>query len=63
VELSQKLLYVIFSDADSVKKLAEHVQVISEMLGYCSQSYFAEMFRKVAGMTPNEYRMKIVGSE
>ncbi len=35
---------------------AQTIQDISEQLGFCSQSYFAETFRKFAGVTPCEYR-------
>lgn len=37
-------------------KTTETVQEIGERLRFCSQSYFAETFRKEAGMTPTEYR-------
>lgn len=29
---------------------------ISELVGFCSQSYFGEVFRKTVGMTPRAYR-------
>jgi AraC-like DNA-binding protein len=31
---------------------------ISQMVGFCSQSYFGEMFRALAGMTPRGYRQR-----
>ncbi|MDO5143956.1 MAG: AraC family transcriptional regulator [bacterium] len=34
----------------------DDVQTVSEKLGFCSQSYFAEHFRRRFGVTPTEYR-------
>lgn len=34
------------------------IQEISEMLSFGTQSYFAETFHKITGMTPGEYRSK-----
>lgn len=34
------------------------VQEISEQLQFCSQSYFADHFRKLFGITPTEYRQQ-----
>lgn len=34
------------------------IQNISERLGFCSCSYFSEIFRKTVGCTPTEYRNK-----
>lgn len=31
---------------------------ISQVVGFCSQSYFGETFRDLAGMTPREYRQR-----
>ena len=31
---------------------------ISQQVGFCSQSYFGEMFRALAGMTPRTYRQR-----
>lgn len=31
---------------------------ISQLVGFCSQSYFGEMFRALAGMTPRAYRQR-----
>lgn len=36
----------------------EDVQEISERLQFCSQSYFADHFRKLFGVTPTEYRQQ-----
>lgn len=36
------------------------VQDIGDRLRFCSQSYFADTFRKVEGISPSEYRMKAV---
>lgn len=35
------------------------IQNISEALGFGSQSYFGELFRKETGMTPSEYRANL----
>ncbi len=35
-----------------------NIQDISETLNFCSQSYFAEAFRKITGYTPGDYRTK-----
>ena len=32
---------------------------ISQMVGYDDQSYFTKVFRRIAGMSPNEYRKKV----
>lgn len=34
------------------------VQEISDRLHFCSRSYFSEVFREIAGMTPVEYRRR-----
>lgn len=34
----------------------DDVQNISERLQFCSQSYFADHFRRYFGVTPTEYR-------
>jgi AraC-like DNA-binding protein len=34
---------------------------ISQLVGFCSQSYFGEMFRDLAGMTPRAYRQRFRG--
>jgi len=31
---------------------------ITEQVGYSHTSYFASVFKKYVGMTPNEYRMR-----
>lgn len=31
---------------------------ISELVGFCTQSYFGEIFRDLAGMTPRAYRLR-----
>jgi transcriptional regulator GlxA family with amidase domain len=31
---------------------------ISQLVGFCSQSYFGETFRDLAGMTPRAYRQR-----
>lgn len=36
----------------------EDVQEISERLQFCSQSYFADHFRRLFGVTPTEYRQQ-----
>lgn len=36
----------------------QDVQEISERLQFCSQSYFADHFRKLFGVTPTEYRQQ-----
>ena len=45
---------------DEAKRLLEHtdrpISAISEALAYSSQSYFQNVFKKVTGMTPNEFR-------
>ena len=37
-----------------------HVSIaeISQMVGFCSQSYFGEVFRTLTGMTPGTYRRR-----
>ena len=37
----------------------DDVQSIGERLGFCSQSYFAEHFRKQFGLPPTEYRKSV----
>lgn len=39
-----------------LKTETSSIQDISEALNFCSQSYFAEAFQKITGMTPGEYR-------
>lgn len=39
-------------------KTTKSVQEIGEQLRFCSQSYFAETFRRQVGMTPTEYRTR-----
>lgn len=34
------------------------IQDISEMLGYSAQSYFGDVFRKLHGISPSEFRMR-----
>ena len=31
---------------------------ISQLVGFCSQSYFGEVFRSIVGMTPRVYRQR-----
>lgn len=35
---------------------------ISQMVGYDDQSYFTKVFRRIEGMSPNEYRKKVCAS-
>lgn len=39
-----------------LKTETSSIQDISEALNFCSQSYFAETFQKITGMTPGAYR-------
>lgn len=54
--------YVTAVKMDEAKRLLEVTKKtpaeIAEMLGYSSQSYFQCVFKKVAGVTPGEYRKK-----
>lgn len=38
----------------------ESIQDISDRVGFCNPSYFAEQFRKYTGLTPGEYRKRYV---
>jgi len=49
VEQAQKLL------AQSEDSMAS----ISQQVGFCDQSYFGTVFRKIAGMTPASYRRQV----
>jgi two-component system, response regulator YesN len=50
---------------DNAKKLLKNpalkIYEISERIGFSDIAYFSRMFKKVAGMTPNEYRKSILG--
>ncbi len=35
---------------------------ISQLVGFCSQSHFGQVFRKLIGETPNEYRARLTGA-
>ncbi|WP_425357410.1 helix-turn-helix domain-containing protein [Mahella australiensis] len=35
----------------------QSVQNISDSLNFCSRSYFADVFQKIVGTSPNEYRV------
>ena len=52
--------YVYSTKVERAKDLlvagTDHVNMVSEMLGFGSPSYFCEVFREFTGMTPGEYR-------
>lgn len=52
--------YMISCRIEEAKQLLKNddyaLSMISRMLGFSSPSYFSQSFRKIAGMTPNEYR-------
>lgn len=52
--------YVIARRIEEAKQLLKNddytVSFISQMLGFSSQSYFSQIFKKTVGLTPNEYR-------
>lgn len=54
--------YVTAVKMDEAKRLLDVTKKtsaeIAEVLGYSSQSYFQSVFKKVAGVTPGEYRKK-----
>ena len=35
---------------------------ISQLVGFCSQSHFGQVFRRLIGETPNEYRARLNGA-
>lgn len=41
-----------------LRSTKQSIQDISESLGFCSQSYFSETFRKITGEAPSVYRQK-----
>lgn len=41
-----------------LRSTGEDVQDISEKLQFCSQSYFADSFRRLFGISPTEYRQQ-----
>ncbi|MDF2942566.1 MAG: hypothetical protein K0S01_1424 [Herbinix sp.] len=47
---------------DEAKKLLDNsdysICEIGEMLGFCSGAYFSNVFKKLAGLSPKNYRMK-----
>lgn len=51
MEQAQKLL----------SKRRVKVQEVSEALGYNTPSYFAHLFKKVTGLTPNEFHDQAAG--
>lgn len=42
-----------------LKDVAINVKEISELVGYRDSNYFAKVFKRVAGVTPSEYRMML----
>lgn len=54
--------YIKFAKVERAKLLLvtteETIQEISERLGYCSRSYFGEVFSQITGLSPVEYRDK-----
>lgn len=56
--------YVTAVKMDEAKRLLDVTKKasaeIAEVLGYSSQSYFQSVFKKVAGVTPGEYRRKSI---
>ena len=59
MNLTEYIHYIKISEA---KHLLTHTDksllIISNYLGYSSQSHFTRMFKKVAGISPMEYREK-----
>jgi len=45
---------------DHLKNLKYKVRDIAQMLGYTDEKHFYKVFKKSVGMTPNEYRNKIL---
>ena len=43
-----------------LKDVAVNVREISELVGYRDSNYFAKVFKRVAGITPSEYRMMLM---
>lgn len=52
--------YVISCRIEEAKQLLKNddytLSLISRMLGFSSQSYFSQTFKKIVGISPNEYR-------
>ena len=52
--------YILTEKTEEAKRLLKHtdksLSAISEYLGFSSQSHFARVFKKYAGITPSEYR-------
>ena len=36
----------------------QSIQDISDSLNFCSRSYFTDVFQKIVGISPNEYRVR-----
>ena len=52
--------FILNEKTEEAKRLLRYSDkaqsAISSYLGFCSQSHFSKVFKKYAGMTPNEYR-------
>ncbi len=57
--------YITQIKMDEAKRLLRHshkpLYAIAEQLGYSTQSYFQNVFKKTTGMTPLEYRKSTIG--
>ena len=55
--------YITELRIDEAKRLLETTDMslleISEMLSFCSQSYFCTVFKGITGVTPNVYRLEV----
>ena len=55
--------YILTQKTEEAKRLLRYSDktssAIAAYLGFSSQGHFGRVFRKYAGMTPNEYREKL----
>lgn len=54
--------YILTAKIEEAKKLLDNsnfsISEMGEMLGFCSGSYFSNVFKKITGICPKDYRLK-----